>query len=172
MRRLLALLAVLLVAFGLAACGDDDDSTAASSDGATTTTEAATTTTDAATSTTGAAARGSTVAVGDSDRGPVIVDAEGKTLYMFKPDSIATSACTDACAQAWPPLTVEGNPTGGEGVDAALLGTAPRPDGTAQVTYNGHRLYRYSGDAAPGDTTGHGVGDVWHALTAEGEQAG
>ena len=168
MRRTVALVAALLIALGLAACGDDDDSTGAASGDSTTTT-----TTEAATSTTATTASATaSVAMGDSQLGPVLVDAEGKTVYMFKPDSIETSACTDTCAQAWPPLTVDGKPAGGEGVDAALLGTAARPDGTSQVTYNGHRLYRFSGDAAPGDTKGQGAGGVWYALTAAGEQAG
>jgi predicted lipoprotein with Yx(FWY)xxD motif len=91
------------------------------------------------------------------------------TLYMFKPDTQDTSACTEGCAQAWPPLTADGTPSGGDGVDPALLGTAPREDGSTQVTYNGHRLYTYSGDKAAGDTTGNGVGDMWYALTASGE---
>jgi predicted lipoprotein with Yx(FWY)xxD motif len=168
MRRTVALLAALVVALGLAGCGDDDDSTASSSDSTTTTTAAATSTT-ATTATTAAPAAGTTVAIGDSSLGPVAVDAEGMTLYMFKPDSVDASACADACAQTWLPLTVDGTPAGGEGVDTALLATAPRADGSSQVTYNGHRLYRYSGDAAAGDTNGQGIGDVWFALTSAGE---
>jgi predicted lipoprotein with Yx(FWY)xxD motif len=175
MKRLLALLAVLLLGAGLAACGDDDDGGKVASGDETTTTAApddeVTTTAPAgdATTTTAAAAGAPVVLLADSDIGSILTDADGMTLYMFKPDTQDASACTEGCAQAWPPLTVEGTPAGGDGVDPALLGTAPRDDGSAQVTYNGHRLYRYSGDSAPGDTTGHGVGDVWYALTASGE---
>ena len=81
------------------------------------------------------------------------------------------SACTDDCAGAWPPLMLaDGEPIAGEGVDQALLATAPRTDGDPQVAYNGHRLYRFSGDTAPGDTNGQGVADVWYAVTPDGEQ--
>lgn len=169
MRRILALLAALLLALGLAGCGDDDDSatTATTADAVSTTaTTAATTTTAAAEPTAGADVAIATTGIGD-----VLVDADGLTLYFFKPDSEATAACTEGCAQAWPPLAVDGDPAGGDGVDPALLATAAREDGSTQVIYNGHRLYRYSGDKAPGDTTGQGVGDVWYAVTAAGEAA-
>jgi predicted lipoprotein with Yx(FWY)xxD motif len=177
MKRLLALLAVLLLGAGLAACGDDDDGGAVASDDETTTTTAAadesTTTTEAEVTTTVPADGGdatcetAAVSIANTSIGEVLVDADGMTLYMFKPDTQDASACTEGCAQAWPPLTGTGE--AGDGVDAALLGTATRADGSTQVTYNGHRLYRYSGDKAAGDTNGHGVGDVWYALTASGE---
>lgn len=166
MRRILALLAALLLALGLAGCGDDDDSATTATDQVSTTT-----TTEAATTTTTEAAVPAAVAVATTDLGEVLVNADGMTLYLFKPDSEATSACTEGCAQAWPPLVVDGVPAGGDGVDPALLATAARDDGSAQVTYNGHRLYVFSGDAAPGDTKGQGVADVWFAVTAAGEQA-
>lgn len=167
MRRTLALLAALLLAVGLAGCGDDDDTTAADD---TTTTAAA----DEETTTTAAPdaepAGEPTVAVAETGLGDVLVDAEGMTLYLFEPDSMETSACTDDCAGAWPPLM--GEAIAGEGVDQALLTTAPRTDGDDQVAYNGHRLYRYSGDKAPGDTNGQEVGDVWYAVTPAGEPVG
>lgn len=158
MRRTLALLAALLLTLGLAACGDDDDDATAADDETTTTTEA-----DADEEPAGEP----TVAVAETDLGEVLVDAEGMTLYLFTPDSMETSACTDDCLSAWPPLM--GEPVAGDGVDQALLTTAPRTDGDDQIAYNGHRLYRYAGDTAPGDTTGQGVGDVWFAVTPEGE---
>ncbi|HEX4905786.1 MAG TPA: hypothetical protein VFU93_10065 [Acidimicrobiales bacterium] len=170
MRRTLALLAALALALGLTGCGDDDDD-AATVEESTTTTEAeaedegTTTTTTAAPADESAGA--ATVMVAETDLGEVLVDAEGRTLYLFMPDSMETSACTDDCAGAWPPLMAEA--VAGDGVDQALLTTAPRTDGDDQVAYNGHRLYRYAGDTAPGDTTGHGVGDVWFAVTAAGE---
>ena len=157
MRRTLALLAALALAVGLAACGDDDDDATAADETATTT-EA-----DADEEPAGEP----TVAVAETDLGEVLVDAEGMTLYLFTPDSMETSACTDDCLSAWPPLM--GEPVAGDGVDQALLTTAPRTDGDDQIAYNGHRLYRYAGDTAPGDTTGQGVGDVWFAVTPEGE---
>jgi predicted lipoprotein with Yx(FWY)xxD motif len=110
-----------------------------------------------------------TVGLGDTDLGEVLVDAEGMTLYLFTQDSEGTSACVDGCAEAWPPLVADGEPTAGDGVDAALLGTIERADGTTQVTYAGHPLYTYAADEAPGDTVGQGVGDVWYAVDASGE---
>src|SRR4051812_9176863 len=89
MKRLLALLCVLLLGAGLAACGDDDDSTkAAGTSSTTSTTEAATSSTTAA-----AAASGATVAVADTGLGKVLVDGKGMTLYLFEPDTAAAAAC-------------------------------------------------------------------------------
>lgn len=170
MKRLLALLAVPLLL--LVACGDDDDDVA---DDETTTTaaevEETTTTTEAATDDT-AAPDGDAVALAatETSLGEVLT-FEGMTVYLFTVDPAGgASACTEDCAGAWPPVFAEGEVTAGEGVDPALLGTAPRDDGPGdQVTYNGHRLYLYSGDAAPGDVNGNGVGDVWWPVTAAGE---
>lgn len=163
----MALLAALLLTLGLAGCGDDDDDATAADDETTTTTEAEAdeeiTTTVAAEEPAGEA----TVLVAETDLGEVLVNAEGMTLYLFMPDSMETSACTDDCVSAWPPLMAAA--VAGDGVDQALLTTAPRTDGDDQVAYNGHRLYTYAGDSAPGDTTGHGVGDVWFAVTPAGE---
>ena len=153
----MALLAALLLALGLAGCGDDDDDGATAGDDTTTT--AAEAETEETTETTAAAAEEpageATVMVAETDLGEVLVDAEGMTLYLFTPDSMETSACTDDCVSAWPPLMADA--VAGEGVDQALLTTAPRTDGDDQVAYNGHRLYTYAGDSAPGDTTGQGV---------------
>lgn len=165
MRRTLALLAALLLTLGLAGCGDDDDDDATAVDDVDTTTAEETSSTTAAPDADPAGE--ATVMVADTDLGEVLVDAEGLTLYLFTPDTMETSACTDDCAGAWPPLT--GDAVAGEGVDQSLLSTAPRTDGDDQVTYNGHRLYLYAGDAAPGDTTGQGVGDRWFAVTPAGE---
>ena len=68
------------------------------------------------------------------------------TLYLFKADEGSTSTCYDDCA-AWPPLEADA-PTGGDGIDAGLLGTTERDDGTTQVTYAGHPLYYYAADEA------------------------
>ena len=82
------------------------------------------------------------------------------TLYVFVPDNAGPSTCVDDCAAAWPAL---GGPvTAGEGADEAMLGTAARPDdGSEQATYNGWPLYYFAQDAAPGDTTGQGLGENW-----------
>lgn len=112
-----------------------------------------------------------TVSLGQNDTlGSFLVDDKGMTLYLFTKDSANTTVCYDKCAIAWPPLLTSGDPVAGEGVDASLLGTTPRTDGTVQVTYNGWPLYYYEKDKAPGDVTGQDVGDVWFVVSAAGEQ--
>ncbi len=107
----------------------------------------------------------------DSSLGTILVDANGNTLYMFKPDTDGTSTCYDDCAASWPALIAKGEvKAGGDGdVDESLLGTTERDDGKMQVTYNGHPLYHFSGDAAAGDTNGQGIGDVWFVVSPAGE---
>jgi predicted lipoprotein with Yx(FWY)xxD motif len=114
-----------------------------------------------------------TVGVENTDLGNILVDSRGRTLYEFQKDSGTSSACSGACAQAWPPLRAKGKPTVGAGAKASLVGTAARSDGGRQVTYNGHPLYIYSGDQKAGDTRGQGssaFGGGWYALSASGNQ--
>lgn len=109
----------------------------------------------------------------DSNLGEILVDSQARTLYLFLKDSGTTSACTDACAAAWPPLRASGKPTLGRGANAPLLGTTTRSDGNPQVTYHGHPLYLYAGDQKPGDTNGQGLtqfGAGWFALSPAGDQ--
>lgn len=113
-----------------------------------------------------------TVQVSESaEFGQILVDAEGRSLYLFTNDTqdSGTSACTGDCLVEWPPLLSDGEPVAGEGVDAALLGTITRDDGTTQVTYNGWPLYYFADDTAPGDTNGQGLGSVWFLVTPAGE---
>lgn len=109
-----------------------------------------------------------------TDFGPILVDGQGHALYVLSNDTqnSGTSACTGDCATEWPALLTEGAPTAGEGVDASLLGTITRDDGTMQVTYNGRPLYRFHEDMAAGDTNGQGVSDEfgeWHLVSPAGE---
>jgi predicted lipoprotein with Yx(FWY)xxD motif len=104
-----------------------------------------------------ASAGAAKVAVANSRLGRILVDAGGRTLYLFQQDTSTVSTCDGACATSWPPLTTTGNPEGADGVSAAKLGTTKRTDGTTEVTYSGHPLYYYAGDAKPGDTTGQGL---------------
>lgn len=114
---------------------------------------------------------GADVAVATVDPfGDILVDSAGLSLYLFTQDSEGESSCYGQCAENWPPLTVEGSPTAGEGV-TATLDTTERDDGTMQVTAAGHPLYYYVGDSEPGDTNGHGAGGVWYLLTPAGAQA-
>jgi predicted lipoprotein with Yx(FWY)xxD motif len=106
----------------------------------------------------GAAGGTSTVQVASSPQyGSILVDAQGKTLYLFEQDTSKTSACNGTCIAIWPALTATGAPSAGAGLNTSLLGTATQADGSSQVTYNGHLLYLFSGDANAGDVTGEGV---------------
>lgn len=109
-----------------------------------------------------------TVAVEDSEFGEIVVDSEGRTLYVFLVDEGTESTCYDDCETNWPPLTVEGDPTG-DGVDASLLGTTEREDGSTQVTLDGHPLYYFAADETAEDVNGQGVSDVWYVVSPEGE---
>ena len=114
-----------------------------------------------------------TVDVASSGLGKILVDSQGRTLYLFKKDSGTKSACTGECAADWPPVRTKGEPTVGDGADASLVGTTQRSDGDPQVTYNGHPLYTYEGDQKAGETNGEGstaFGAGWFALSAAGDQ--
>jgi predicted lipoprotein with Yx(FWY)xxD motif len=115
-----------------------------------------------------------TVGVAKTGLGQVLVNSQGRTIYLFKGDQGTKSACTGACAAAWPPVQVQGKPTVGSGVNASLVGTTKRPEGTTQVTYNGHPLYLFAQDTKAGETNGQGVsafGASWFALNSSGNQA-
>lgn len=101
----------------------------------------------------------------------VLTNAKGFTLYWFAPDTAARSNCNGSCATYWPP--VKGPATAGPGV-TGTLGTITRSDGSAQATYNGHPLYTYLSDSAPGQAKGNGLnlsGGVWHEVTVSGAAA-
>ena len=120
-----------------------------------------------------ATGRSATVGVATTRLGRTLVDSNGRTLYLFKKDAGAKSACDGACATAWPPLRVDGMRTVGAGATASLLGTTPRSDGKPQVTYNGHPLYLYRGDNSAGDTNGQAIsafGAAWFALSPAGRE--
>jgi predicted lipoprotein with Yx(FWY)xxD motif len=148
-----ALLAALTVA--AAACGGNDD------EGSGTAATAAPTTTAAQET------NGATVAVASSKLGDILVDGDGRTLYAFTKDKGDQSACSGECTTNWPALT--GAAKAGTDVQAALLSTSMQANGSSQVTYGGKPLYYFAGDTKPGDTNGQGVGNVWFAVTADGE---
>jgi len=105
-----------------------------------------------------------------SELGRTLVDGEGRTLYLFEADRAGESECDGGCATAWPPY-VGGAPRAGTGVTGSLLGTTTRGDGGSQVTYSGHPLYYYVGDAQPGDDAGQGLdqfGAKWYVVGPDG----
>jgi predicted lipoprotein with Yx(FWY)xxD motif len=144
--------------------------------GSGTSTTPATSTTSSSSAKSGASAKSSapaTLSVGTTSLGKVLVDSQGRTLYLFKADKGTHSACSGACAAAWPPLRVTGKPVGGKGITASKLGTTPRSDGKPQVTYNGHPLYTYVGDTKSGQVTGQALpqfGAPWYVVSPAGNQ--
>jgi predicted lipoprotein with Yx(FWY)xxD motif len=110
-----------------------------------------------------------------SGLGPLLVDGQGLTLYMFTTDQRGSpSRCYDICAVQWPPLTLpQGSvsPIAGPGIEARLLGTAPRSDGSTQITYNGWPLYLWPPDRSPGKATGQALtnaGGRWYVVDPAG----
>ena len=168
--RTRTIVASVLFALLLVACGGDDtegtSTTEAGQEETTTTAEAATTTTAPGTTSTGAVTTG-TLTTAESDLGTILVDAEGRTVYIFMPDAQGTPTCTAECASNWPPLI--GDATAGSGADQALVGTAEHPEVGEMITYNNWPLYHFAGDSAPGDTNGQGLQDIWFVVGADGE---
>src|SRR5690606_32887506 len=94
-------------------------------------------------------------------------------LYFLEGDRDG-SKCVDACTVVWMPVAVTAaTPSGGPGLDASLVTVVQRPDGSSQVAYNGHPLYRYTADSGAGSGAGHGVEDKWghwYLLTPAGRE--
>ena len=114
---------------------------------------------------------GAVVRVGASSLGRVIVDASGRTLYMWAHDKGSKSTCYGDCATYWPPLVTSGKPLALAGAKSRLLGTSKRTDGGTQVTYAGHPLYYFVQDTKAGDVKGEGLtgfGGRWDPLSAAG----
>jgi predicted lipoprotein with Yx(FWY)xxD motif len=104
--------------------------------------------------------------------GTILVNAQGRSLYLFLKDKNGKSACSGACAKAWPPLMTTGKPKAAGGANAKLLGTTKRSNGT-QVTYNGHPLYTFFQDTKAGQTKGQGsnfFGALWYVMGTNGKQ--
>jgi len=195
MKRTYALLAVLALAIALAAAACGGGSSSSSSGG----TESAGS--EAGGYSYKSAGGGSTAGSGESESetetakseaggeaapvsvgeaagvGKVLVDSEGMTLYYFQKDQKGSGAskCEGACAEAWPPLTTGSEPEAMSGVDASMLGTIERSDGTMQVTYAGWPLYTFVEDKQPGEDNGtdsKAFGASWYPLHPDGSKAG
>lgn len=115
-----------------------------------------------------------TLSVQKSPVGPILATGTGRTLYDFVPDTARHSACIGApCVLQWPPLLESGPVRVGKGVDAAMVGTLRRPEGTTQLSYGGHPLYTYASDVTPGMVMGQAInqdGGLWYVLDARGKQ--
>ncbi len=164
MRRLWSAAGLAAAVLAVAACASSSSSS--STPAAPSSTPAA-----AAGSSSSSSSAGSTVLSRTIDGTAVLTNAKGLTLYWFGPDTSTTSKCTGTCASYWPPVT--GPVTAGPGV-TGTLGTITRSGGTTQATYDGHPLYTYAGDTAPGQAKGNGLnlsGGVWHEVTVSGSAA-
>jgi len=122
------------------------------------------------------AATGTAINIGSTKLGQVLVDSNGLTVYLFLADKGTASSCnSSSCMQYWPAVLTTGAPQAGSGVTASLLGTTVRADGTTQVTYAGHPLYRFINDKAAGEAGGEGVnafGAPWYVVSPSGAQIG
>jgi predicted lipoprotein with Yx(FWY)xxD motif len=153
---LLAVLAVAAAAAVLAACSSSGTSSAGGSGSTSTSSPAAATAGNLKTATIGGAT--------------VLTSAKGFTLYSFAPDTPAKSNCNGACAQNWPPVKGPATASGVKGT----FGTIKRSDGSIQATFDGHPLYTFVGDTAPGQAKGNGLnaaGGLWHEITTSGTAA-
>ena len=168
MKRTFVLLAVLASAGSLAACSSKHSKSSSGYSGSTKSAKSATTL-KPKTAGTNPDAGANTVGVATkADLGDYLVGPNGHTLYLFEKDNGTTTACTGACASAWPALTASGQPSVGPGVDSSKLSTA-NGEAANQVVYNGHLLYYFSGDKAVGDTNGIGI-PSWYPVAPSGDK--
>ena len=169
-----ALCSVLLVA----ACGGEGQETAATTDTADVAPAKTAPKTGTQSSTTPVkaehgrrAAKGPTVKVVSSQYGPVVADGRGEAFYLFASEKSSASKCYGACMQRWPPVLAKGTPRATTGAQSRLLGTTRRTDGKLQLTYAGHPMYYYAGDA-PGRILCQGVnefGGLWLVVRSSGK---
>lgn len=124
------------------------------------------------------AAGGTVVGTHSTNRGKVLANSRGFSLYMFVKDRrggagrSAKSNCYGQCAAVWPPLLTSGRPVAIKGVNSRLLGTTRRSNGKLEVTYNGYPLYTYAADSRPGNANGEGFvqfGAAWYLLRTTGQ---
>src|SRR6188508_3073436 len=135
-RQLLMLLVPLTLLIAACSSGGSSPSAAAPSEEASAAAPSEAAPSEAASPAESAAAGGVTLALADTALGKVIVDGQGKVLYLFTPDEAGGEpTCYDDCAASWPPLTADAAPTAGDGLDASKITLVARTDGTQQVKY-------------------------------------
>jgi predicted lipoprotein with Yx(FWY)xxD motif len=118
-------------------------------------------------------ASGPVVSTETSHLGRILVNGQGRTLYVFEKDRNGKSACAGKCATFWPPLIATGKPRATAGAKSSLLGTTRRSDGRLQVTYDHHPLYRFAKDVKRGQMNGEGVdayGAEWYVVSPAGSK--
>jgi predicted lipoprotein with Yx(FWY)xxD motif len=167
MKNIYAATGLAAIALAVAACGSSSSSsTGAAATGAAATSAAATT--PAAQNSAAAGGSGPALATTTIKGTTVLTNSKGFVLYLFVPDTSTTSKCNGSCATFWPPVT--GPVSAGSGI-TGTLSTITRSDGSKQATYDGHPLYTYAGDSAPGEAKGNGVnasGGLWYEMAASG----
>ncbi|MGA8747098.1 MAG: hypothetical protein WB507_14705 [Solirubrobacterales bacterium] len=104
----------------------------------------------------------------------MLVNEEGRTLYVFAPDKESKVTCQGECAAIWPPLNLESGQkaTALGAVKSKLLGKDSDPEGGEVVTYAGWPLYTYTADTSAGTATGQGVnlnGGYWYVISPSGK---
>ena len=171
LRMLLVLPAAAAASAGLVACSSGGASSPSSSSSSASSAPASSSASSApassSASSTPAAAAASTLKTAKIGGATVLTSAKGFTLYSFAPDTSTKSNCNGACARAWPPVKGPATAAGVKGT----FGTIKRSDGSTQATFNGHPLYTFVGDHAPGQATGNGLnanGGLWHEITTSG----
>jgi predicted lipoprotein with Yx(FWY)xxD motif len=165
--RLGAALGVSLGVALLAACSSAASSSSSSSAPAASSTSSA----PAASSTSSASTTGLVITTKTSSAGAFLTNASGRAIYLWEKDGKDSSACSGGCSSAWPPVTATGSLTAAGSVNKADLTTFTRSDGTKQVAYDGHPLYYFEGDSAPGQVTGQGsnaFGAQWWLVAPAG----
>ena len=118
-----------------------------------------------------ASASSTVISSASSSAGPVLINGSGRAVYVWAKDTKDMSACTGACASAWPPVQATGKVTAALSAVSSDLGTITRSDGTKQVTYDGHPLYYFSGDSGAGQANGQGsdnFGAEWWLVAPSG----
>jgi predicted lipoprotein with Yx(FWY)xxD motif len=118
------------------------------------------------------AAAAPSVRVARTKLGRILVNGQGRTLYLYMKDRGTKSACSRRCSQVWPPARVSGAPTAGPGVAAAKLTTTRGADNSRQLVYNGHPLYTLTADVRPGQINGEGFLGTWYVISAAGKRIG
>ena len=171
MKRLIAILTVAALAAGAGACGDDGSSGGGSAEAGTSTAADTSTAAERPARQARKRRRTTTLKLRNTNFGRILVDGNGRALYLFTREGSTKSRCYGQCAVAWPPFYARGRLRAGSGLDPDKLASSRRRDGRRIVTYNGHPLYYYVTDTKPGQVTCHDVvefGGTWLVVNPDG----